>query len=161
MQGEGVAKVTPSHPSIATFPLPTPHNSKNPPPPPWVAIYRSYILSMPSSQITQPISLVKHPKERVQRGFAGMYLFPRSKSFLLVLLQSIQSQHVSKPYSAGHVMLKQKLFFLKLFPVHALRCCWSPLLPRQCFQGLSAEWGVHISPSDSACMSSGISVLKL
>ena len=98
MQGEGVAKVTPSHPSIATFPLPTPHNSKNPPPPPWVAIYRSYLLSMPSSQITQPISLVKHPKERVQRGFAGMYLFPRSKSFLLVLLQSIQSQHVSKPY---------------------------------------------------------------
>ena len=73
--------------------------------------------------------------------------------------------NVSKPYSAGHVMRKQQL--LRVFPpnffwlpLHALRC--RSLLPRQCFQqGLSAEWGVHIRPSHSACMSSGISMLKL
>ena len=74
--------------------------------------------------------------------------------------------HVSKPYSAGHVMRKQQLLrvfspnFFFWLPLHALRC--RSLLPRQCFQqGLSAEWGVHIRPSHSACMSSGISMLKL
>ena len=55
------------------------------------------------------------------------------------------------------------MFFPQTFfwlPLHALRC--RSLLPRQCFQqGLSAEWGVHIRPSHSACMSSGISMLKL
>ena len=86
------------------------------------------------------------------------------KSFLLILLPSTQSLkplHVSKPYWAGHVIFKQQLFcvFFWLL-VHALGC--RSLLPRQCFhQGLSAEWRVHIRPSDSACMSSAISMLKL
>ena len=123
MQGEGVAKVTSSHPSIATSPpppLPSQPSTFTPPQPqesphPWVAIYRSYLLSVPNSQIMQPISLIKHQKERVQRGFAIIILFSltrltNSNSFLLVLLSSTQSLHVSKPYSAGHV--KQKLFFL-------------------------------------------------
>ena len=112
--------------------------------------------------------------KRIQEVWHPPYLFSVtrlsvSKSPLLVPLPSTQSLKPPPCFQAlfsgsrNAQATTPSCFFPKLFfwlPLHALRC--RSLLPRQCFQqGLSAEWGVHIRPSHSACMSSGISMLKL